>query len=317
MSSVSTSVSLPADATSAGPPREHGLGYAVPSTEKVKRSARALLIDRYTPPAFITLILLVANWQYGVLENPWYTALAIATAIACEVIFGRLITGKVPHLASAYITGISVGILIRSGAYWPYALCSAISIVSKYALRLDNRHLWNPSNFGVSMVLLLAPWAAASLGQQWGNNLAPVLVIWCLGFIIVYRVGRLHVSVTYVLSFLLFSVVRHWVTGQPWLAEVAPITGPMYQLFTFFMVTDPRTTVKPRWAQCVVVFCVAAVEAVLRLNEVVHAPYYALCMVGPTALLIETLINRRSRARASRNDTATTAPAVTASDALP
>ena len=250
------------------------------------------LDDRYLPPLFITLILLVAHWQYGVLESPWKTGLAIGVSIACEVALGWLFWRKVPHLASAYITGISVGILVRSPAFWPYALCSAISIVSKYALRYKGRHLWNPSNFGVSALLFLAPWAAASLGQQWGNTLWTMAVIWCLGFVIVLRVGRLHVSLTYVASFLLFSVLRHWLTGHPWLAEVAPITGPMYQLFTFFMVTDPKTTVKPKWAQCLVVFLVAAVEAGLRLLEVVHAPYYALFLVGPAALFIETVLTR-------------------------
>ena len=46
-------------------------------------------------------------------------------------------------------------------------------------------------------------------------------------------------------------------TGTPWVANVAPITGPMYQLFTFFMVTDPKTTVQSVKGQCLVVFLVA------------------------------------------------------------
>ena len=82
-------------------------------------------------------------------------------------------------------------------------------------------------------------------------------------------------------------MIRSSVTGIPWLATVAPITGPMYQLFIFFMVTDPKTTVGPKWAQCVVVCIVAFVEMIMRLNEVVYAPFYALCLVGPSALLVE------------------------------
>jgi Na+-translocating ferredoxin:NAD+ oxidoreductase RnfD subunit len=86
---------------------------------------------------------------------------------------------------------------------------------------------------------------------------------------------------------LLFAYVRSWITGHPFLAEVAPITGPMYQLFIFFMITDPKTTVQTTWGQCVVVFLVALVELILRLNESVYAPLYALFLVGPTANLIE------------------------------
>jgi hypothetical protein len=123
-----------------------------------------------------------------------------------------------------------------------------------------------------------------------------MIVIWILGAVIVWRVGRLHISATYVASFLLLSFVRSAVTGNPWLANVAPITGPMYQLFIFFMVTDPKTTVGPKWAQAVVVFVVALVEMVLRLAEVVYAPFYALFLVGPAAMLIESWLQSRRRA---------------------
>ena len=194
------------------------------------------------------------------------------------------------HPASAYITGISVGILLRSPFLWPYFLCAFISILSKYVLRIGDKHLWNPSNLGVSLVLLMAPETASLLSVQWGNVVAPMVIIWTLGSVIVYRVGRFHLSATYVASFLLFSFVRAAATGTPWLANVAPITGPMYQLFIFFMVTDPKTAVGPTWAQCLVVFCVALAEMVLRLNEVVYAPFYALALVGPTALLIEAAL---------------------------
>ena len=84
------------------------------------------------------------------------TALAIATALLFETILGRLVYGKIPNLASAYISGISVGILIRSPAFWPYALCALISITSKYVLRVHDRHIWNPSNFGIVAMFVLA-----------------------------------------------------------------------------------------------------------------------------------------------------------------
>jgi Na+-translocating ferredoxin:NAD+ oxidoreductase RnfD subunit len=145
----------------------------------------------------------------------------------------------------------------------------------------------------VSAVLFLAPASASLLSIQWGNTLWPMVIIWVLGTVIVWRVGRLHISATYVGSFLLFSFVRSAITGNPWLASVAPITGPMYQLFIFFMVTDPKTTVRPRWGQAVVVFFVAFVEMLLRLAEVVYAPFYALFIVGPAAMVIETLIESR------------------------
>src|SRR6476469_6546762 len=234
------------------------------------------LDNRYVPPLFITCILLVGHLAYGILESYQKTALAIAASIVTELVLGRIFFGKWLNLASAYITGISVGILLRSPAYWPYALCSVISIMSKYVLRVKGRHIWNPSNFGIAVLLFLAPETMAVLSIQWGNNYWSLLVIWVLGSIIIWRARRFHISATYVVSFFLFAFLRSWITGDPWQAEVAPITGPMYQLFVFFMITDPKTTVRSKWGQCVVAFCVALVEALLRQNRVVHAPYYAL-----------------------------------------
>lgn len=243
--------------------------------------------NRYVAPLFITCILLVGHLSYGILESYQRTALAIAAAIIAELILGRIFFGKWLNLASAYITGISVGILIRSPAYWPYALCSVISIMSKYVLRVKGRHIWNPSNFGIAVLLFLAPETVAVLSIQWGNNLLPIVVIWTLGAIIIWRARRFHISATYVVSFFLFAFLRAWITGDPWQAEVAPITGPMYQLFVFFMITDPKTTVRTKLGQCVVAFCVALAEFILRLDQVVYAPIFALFFVGPAANLIE------------------------------
>jgi len=245
------------------------------------------LENRYLAPVLITGILFAGQLSFGILESYPRTLLAIGTSIVAELIFGRWMLGKWPHLASAYITGISVGILVRSPAYWPYVMCGLISITSKYAIRWRGRHIWNPSNLGISAMLFLAPASVATLSIQWGNNLWPMLVIWFLGAAIIRRLRRFHICATYVGSFLAFSGVRSLVTGDPFLAAVAPITGPMYQLFIFFMITDPKTTVRSRRGQAVTVFFVALVEALLRLNHVVNAPFYALFLVGPIPFVYE------------------------------
>jgi Na+-translocating ferredoxin:NAD+ oxidoreductase RnfD subunit len=266
-----------------------GEPLSAPATPAVDVPARRKIRfdNRYIAPLFITCILLVGHLSYGILESYKKTVLAIVAAIITELILGRIFFGKWLNLASAYITGISVGILVRSPAYWPYALVSVISIMSKYVLRVKGRHIWNPSNFGIAVFLFLAPETMAILSIQWGNNLLPIVVIWMLGSIIIWRARRFHISATYVVSFFLFAFLRSWITGDPWQAEVAPITGPMYQLFVFFMITDPKTTVRSRAGQCVVAFCVALVEFFLRLDQVVYAPIFALFFVGPVANLVE------------------------------
>jgi hypothetical protein len=267
--------------------------HALPAAPASPAVRRRSIDKRYLAPVLVTLVLVIGQLTFGFLESWSRTFLAISTAIAMELVLGRMLGGTWPHLASAYVSGISVGMLVRSPAFWPYALCSAISITSKYALRIDGRHIWNPSNLGMVAMLVLAADTVAGLSVQWGNNLLPMAVVWCFGGVIIHMLGRFHITLTYVASFLAFSAIRAALTGHPWLSEVAPITGPMYQLFIFFMVTDPKVTVRPMWAQCLVVFIVAFVELIFRLNEVVYAPFYALCIVGPSALLVEMWLDAR------------------------
>jgi Na+-translocating ferredoxin:NAD+ oxidoreductase RnfD subunit len=271
-----------------------------PIPPPARRKPLFSLDNRYLAPAFITCILLAGHLSFGILESYEKTLLAIVVSILLELALGRIFYRKWLHPASAYITGISVGILIRSPALWPYALCSAISITSKYVLRVNGRHLWNPSNFGICAMLFLAGDSVASLSIQWGNYLWPMLVIWVLGSLIIWRLRRFHITATYVAAFIVLALLRSWITGSPWQSEIAPITGPMYQLFIFFMITDPKTTVRSRAGQCIVVLVVALVEMALRLHQSIYAPYYALFIVGPTALLIEMWLDSR-RAGAAKH----------------
>ncbi len=253
-------------------------------------------LQRYMAPIFISLILIVGHLSFGILEGLENIIITILTCVVIDLIVGKLYTGKWKNLASAYISGISVSILVRSTFLWPYIITAAISILSKYVIRYKGRHIWNPSNFGISWMLFFAPMYVAGLSVQWGNNLVPMAVIWALGLLIVYRAKRLHVTLTYVLSFTVFAFIRSMITQDPFLAELAPLTGPMYQLFIFFMITDPPTNVRSKKGQIIVVFFVALVEFILRLNQFVYAPFYALTIVGPLAKIIDLhLASRESK----------------------
>lgn len=242
---------------------------------------------QYIPPAFITLILLIGQFTFGILDSYVTIVISIVTSLIMEMILARLVLGTWKNLSSAYITGISVGILIRSNLIWPYVVTAVLSIMSKYVMRYKGRHLWNPSNFGVSWMLFMAPLTVAGLGIQWGNNLLAMSVIWFLGLLIVYRAKKFHVTLTYVISFTILAYIRSLITSDPFLSELAPLTGPMYQLFIFFMVTDPGTSVSGKRAQIFVVILVALVEFVLRLESFIYAPFYALFLVGPLCRFID------------------------------
>lgn len=261
---------------------------------------RSINIDpRYLSSGLITLILILGQKYVGILHGLEQLFTSIGVCIAVELTLGRLLLGRWMNPASAYISGISLGILTRSLYVWPYAIGAALTIMSKYLLRFKGRHLWNPSNFGICVLLFTAPDVVAALSEQWGNDLWAMGIIWFLGAVVVYRAKRFHVAFTYAASFIVLAVLRSWITGNPIMSEIAPITGPMYQLMTFFMVTDPATAVGTRSGRMIVVFFVALMEMVLRLMEIVNAPLYALFLVGPVALFIELFHQQRQKNRSS------------------
>lgn len=249
---------------------------------------------QYIPPAFITLILLVGQFTYGILDSWVNLVAAIVTAVVAEIVLARVVFGVWKNPTSAYISGISTGILIRSYFVWPYIFTALLSILSKYVLRYKGRHLWNPTNFGVSWMLFLNSANVAGLSMQWGSNLAAMAVIWVLGILTVTRAKRLHVTVAYVTSFIILAYARCLITGDTFLAELAPLTGPMYQLFIFFMITDPVTSVSTKKGRIIVAILVALVEFVLRLDSFIYAPFFALFLVGPAAKFLDLKYNTKS-----------------------
>jgi len=257
---------------------------------------RARRVDpRYLIAFLITLVLVAAQLRYHVVGGYTRLAVALLTCMATEALLSWFDRGKVVNLQSAYISGISLTLLIKpqGATLWPFVLGGFLAIASKYVLRYRGNHIWNPTNFAIVVLLLAAPARISVLSHQWGNDLATNLVIWTFGLLIAARVGVLHITLTYVASFLLLNTLRSLALGQPVLPELAPITGPMYQLFIFFMITDPRTVVKQRSQQIMVAILIAIAEAAIRFASDQAWPLpiafnaapalVALWLVGPVA----------------------------------
>lgn len=254
---------------------------------------------RYLIAFLITLILVAAQFRYHMVGGYDRLAVALLTCLATEALLSWFVRGRVVNLQSAYISGLSLTLLIKpqGGVLWPFVLGGFLAIGSKYVLQYRNNHLWNPTNFAITTLLLAAPNRISVLSHQWGNDLPTNLVIWCFGLAITARVRVLHITLAYVGSFLALNVLRSAVVGQPLLPEVAPITGPMYQLFIFFMITDPRTVVRSRGWQALVAVIIAVVETLIRfasdqawaLPIAFNAapPLVALALVGPVAKWID------------------------------
>ena len=271
-------------------------GAVVAENSVVRSWQRAAKVDpRYLIAFLITLVLVVGQLRYHLLGGYDRLVIALGVCTATEALLSWFDRGKVVNLLSAYISGISLTLLIKpqGGALWPFVIGGFIAIASKYVLRYRENHLWNPTNFAIAALLLAAPERVSVLSHQFGNDFATNLVIWIFGLIIAARVGVLHITLTYVVGFLVLNSARATLFGQPLLPEIAPITGPMYQLFVFFMITDPRTVVRGRRHQIIVAIIIAIAETLIRFaadngwplpTGVTAAPaFYALATVGPIA----------------------------------
>jgi Na+-translocating ferredoxin:NAD+ oxidoreductase RnfD subunit len=259
----------------------------------------APLDPRYLIAFLITLILVVAQFRYHMVGGYDRLAVALLACLATEALLSWFVRGRIVNLQSAYISGLSLTLLIKpqGGALWPFVLGGFLAIASKYVLQYRNNHLWNPTNFAITTLLLAMPNRLSVLSHQWGNDLLTNVVIWCFGLAITARVRVLHITLTYVASFLVLNGLRSAVLGQPLLPEIAPITGPMYQLFIFFMITDPRTVVRTRRWQVIVAVVIAVVETLIRFASDQAWPlpiafnaapaFLALALVGPVAKWID------------------------------
>lgn len=273
---------------------------------ETEKGPRKSVLARIPAPwlfaSLITLILVVGEASAGILGGYERLPLALGTAMVLETILSRFLRGRWPHPISAYITGNSVAILMKpaAGLAWPLAVAAAISITSKYCLTVRGRHLWNPSNFGLSILLLIAPGSIAILSHEWGNQLPTFLIVFTVGMLVVWRARLLHISGTYAAAFVVLAALRSRLPGgDSFLIELAPITGPVYLLFIFFMITDPKTVVRGKKQQVLVTLVIALADCAIRVagnNEVAWVqpflpapPLFALATVGPIALLVQLL----------------------------
>jgi enediyne biosynthesis protein E5 len=250
-------------------------------------------------------VLVAAELRYHVVGGYERLAVALLACMATEALLSWFVRGRVVNLQSAYISGISLTLLLKpqGGALWPFALGAFLAIGSKYVLHYRNNHLWNPTNFAIVTLLLAAPDRVSVLSHQWGNDLGTNLVIWIFGVVIATRVKVVHITLTYVCSFLVLNSLRAALLHQPVLPEIAPITGPMYQLFVFFMITDPRTIVHGRRGQITVAVIIAVVESLIRFGSDqawalptafnVGPAFLALAIVGPIAKAIDLALATR------------------------
>jgi hypothetical protein len=156
---------------------------------------------------------------------------------------------------------------------------------------LPTRHYLNPSNFGITITLLLFPWVGIAAPYQFTENLGsigdwavPMLII-CTGSILnVWYTRRIALALAWVGTFALQAIVSslflwHSTGYCPMVARLSAMTGVAFILFTFYMVTDPATTPERPAAQVAFGASVALVYSLFLMNHVVYGLFMALVIV--------------------------------------
>ena len=198
----------------------------------------------------------------------------------------------VDFLLPAHITGLAVAMLLYSGdRLLPTVLAAAVAIASKNTLRLKvngrMRHFLNPSNFGITVTLLLFPWVGIAPPYHFTENLRGawywiVPAIICVSGSAVNQrfTGRLPLIAAWWGGFVAQAAVRSLLFGASFMAALNPMTGVAFILFSFYMVTDPATTPFDRKSQILFGLSVATVYGALVCLHVSFGLFFALTTVS-------------------------------------
>jgi Na+-transporting NADH:ubiquinone oxidoreductase subunit NqrB len=190
---------------------------------------------------------------------------------------------------SALVTCLGLCLLVRSDTLWVHPLAAAVGLGGKFLLRARGKHLFNPANLGVVFVLLATGRAWIS-PAQWGHEAMIAAWVLLIGTTVVWRARRSDVSVAFLAFFLGLCALRVFWLGQRWAVLEHRLDDGSLLIFTFFMISDPRTIPDSRRGRIALAGLVALFAFVwqfgfYRLNGL----FYALFLLTPTTVLWDRL----------------------------
>lgn len=191
------------------------------------------------------IVFLAALLTTGVLlrdfsVQPLQIALAFAAGLATQAFWLERLGLQQKGLLSAIVTCCGLSLLLRSDTLWAHPLAASLAMSSKFVLRFNGKHLYNPANLGVIAALTLLPGTWISPGQ-WGNDLALAVWLLMLGTIVTQRARRLDISWVFLGAFLGWVALRLLLLGQSWAILWHQLGNGALLLFAFFMISDPMT----------------------------------------------------------------------------
>ena len=161
-----------------------------------------------------------------------------------------------PNPLSAIVTGFSLCLLFRTNQLELVLLCAFLSIGSKFLIRKDNKHIFNPANFGIVAMLLISDSVWVSPGQ-WGNFLFFTFLFFCFGLFVVVKAFRTDTAISFLGFYAAMLFLRSYYLGDPVSIPLHKLQSGAILLFSFFMISDPMTIPNHRRGRIVHAFLVA------------------------------------------------------------
>jgi len=183
------------------------------------------------------------------------SALILGVAIGAQALCSR-IWGVRFDPRSAAISGLSLCLLLRSNSVVLVLIAAVIAVGSKFVIRWRGKHIFNPTNVAI-VALLLTGRVWVSPGQ-WGNVAFFAFLIACLGGIVVNRATRSDVTFAFIVAWSAILIGRSLWLGEPMAIPIHRLENGALLLFTFFMISDPRTTPDSRTGRILFAALVAA-----------------------------------------------------------
>ena len=191
---------------------------------------------------------------------------------------------------SVLISAMSLCLLLKTNHWYISLLAAFLTVVSKYAFRFNDKHVFNPSAFGIIATIFLTHDAWLSPGQ-WGSNAVIFFAATVLGIIVVTRVQKLDVSLAFLFTFIGLLYWRQvYVLGWPMDYFVHSVSTGSLLLFTFFMISDPRTSPNHPVARIIWAVLIAFISFYLAAFKwKYNTPIWILVAAAPSVPLLDKI----------------------------
>jgi len=219
----------------------------------------------------------------GFNRTPLQVATTVGAAVLLDMALHALLRRGQPPLFpfSALITGLGLSILLNYAHGLVLALVPVVfAIASKYLFTYRGRHVYNPALFGVVASLILGQGLLSeSPAYQWGGSAAILAFVITLALMLfVLPVRRTALILAFLGFYMAALAVRAWLMRwhmpiETWF--MGALTSPAFFLFTFFMITDPRTSPDSRRGQVLLAAGVVAIDFVLHMKLALSTLFYA------------------------------------------